>query len=191
MVSRRIPTSPLLPVIATGCLLIVSCRIYTPEVEPRPATWAQPVNSEELPNLHKVSPDLYRCARPNEGGYDAARSMGIQTLVNLRPGKTAASPAGAIPNYVNIPVHTGAPSYDQAREFFNVADDPKNQPVLLHCYHGADRTGAFTALYRINRQGWSEDEAIREMTGGGYHFHTMWKSLIEWVRNAPEFRGEG
>ncbi len=29
--------------------------------------------------------------------------------------------------------------------------------------------------------------AIREKTGGGYGFHRMWKSLIEWVRNAPEF----
>ena len=167
-------------------LLVAGC-IYTPEIDPRPAAWAQPIENERLPNLHQVSGDLYRCALPDEQGYNAAREMGVQTIVNLRPSKSSEKPAGSIPNYVNIPVHTGSPSYDQAHEFFKVVDNPENQPVLLHCYHGADRTGAFTALYRINRQGWSKDEAIREMTGGGYHFHTMWKSLIEWVREAPEF----
>lgn len=177
--------SSLLPLIMASCL--ISGCIYTPKVESRPPTWAQPIENPELSNLHQVSSGLYRCALPEQAGYEAARDLGIQTIVNLRPSKSAATPAGPVANYVNIPVQTGSPSYEQAREFFKVVDDPKNQPVLLHCYHGADRTGAFTALYRINRQSWSKDEAIREMTGGGYHFHTMWKSLIDWVREAPEF----
>ncbi|MEP4077666.1 fused DSP-PTPase phosphatase/NAD kinase-like protein [Haloferula sp.] len=183
--NRRPWTSTFL-IPAVACLLVTAC-IYTPATDPRPTSWAPPIENTDLPNLHRVSPDLYRCALPKKEGYDAAREMGIQTIVNLRPNKASQTPAGTIPNYVNIPVHTGAPSYDQAREFFRIVDDPKNQPVLLHCYHGADRTGAFTALYRINRQDWSKDEAIREMTGGGFQFHTMWKSLIEWVREAPEF----
>jgi protein tyrosine phosphatase (PTP) superfamily phosphohydrolase (DUF442 family) len=171
----------------TAISLAVSSCIQTPDITPRPTTWAQPIESQALPNLHRVSPDLYRCALPDEEGYAAARNMGIKTIVNLRPSKASQKPGGSISNYINIPVHTGSPTYDQAREFFKVIDDPKNQPVLLHCYHGADRTGAFTALYRINRQGWSKDEAIREMTGGGYQFHKMWMSLTEWVRDAPEF----
>lgn len=183
---QKLTTAQVVPLILTGCLSFAGC-IYTPAIEPRPVTWAQPAGNEKLPNLHRVSPQLYRCALPKMDGYEAARDMGIQTVVNLRPGKSAKTPAGQIPNYINIPVDTSAPTYEQARQFFKVVDVPKNQPVLLHCYHGADRTGAFTALYRINRQGWSKDEAIREMTGGGYDFHTMWKSLIDWVRNAPEF----
>lgn len=174
-------------VLSGSCLLGTSC-LYTSDVTPRPAVWAQPVGSEDLPNLHQVSEDLYRSALPDEQGYAAADDMGIKTVVNLRPGKGAEKPVGrADPAYVNIPVRTAEPTYDQAREFFKVVDDAERTPVLVHCYHGADRTGAFTALYRINRQGWSKDEAIREMTGGGYHFHRMWKSLIEWVREAPEF----
>ncbi|MEM1084526.1 MAG: tyrosine-protein phosphatase [Verrucomicrobiota bacterium] len=183
----RRPTTILIAPLVAACLLNLSCRIHTPAVEPRPSSWAPPIENKALPNLHRVSPDLYRCARPAEGGYEAARDMGIRTIVNLRPNPASKTPAGSIPNYVNIPVKTSAPTYEQAREFFEIVDRPENQPVLLHCYHGADRTGAFTALYRINRQGWSKDEAIREMTGGGYDFHTMWKSLIEWVREAPEF----
>ncbi|MFC7338025.1 tyrosine-protein phosphatase [Haloferula chungangensis] len=172
--------------IAASCLMFAGC-IYTPSIEPRPKIWAQPVENARLSNLHQVSPALYRCALPDEHGYTAANELGIKTVVNLRPGKSATKPVGSIPNYFNIPVRSSAPTYEEAREFFRIVDDPKNQPVLLHCYHGADRTGAFTALYRINRQGWSKDDAIEEMTGGGYHFHTMWKSLVEWVREAPEF----
>ena len=168
-------------------LLLTNACVHTPTVEPRPETWARPIPNARLDNLHQVSPDLYRCARPDADGYEAAREAGIKSIVNLRPNEASKSPAGEIPYYFNVPVHTGSPTYDQAREFFKIVDDPRNQPVLVHSYHGADRTGAFTALYRINRQGWSKEEAIREMTGGGYHFHTMWKALADWVREAPEF----
>ena len=44
-----------------------------------------------------------------------------------------------------------------------------------------------TALYRINRQGWSTEHAISEMTGGGYNFHSIWIDLADWVREAPKF----
>lgn len=174
-------------VAGTSCLLGAGC-IYTPEVEMRPTRWAKPIESDALPNLYRVSEDLHRSALPDELDYQAAHEMGIKTVVNLRPGGRAQSPLGREdPEYINIPVTTGRPTYEQARSFFEVVDDEERGPVLLHCYHGADRTGAFTALYRINRQGWSKEEAIREMTGGGYGFHRMWKSLIEWVNEAPEF----
>ena len=175
-------------VIAAGFCLLPSGCLYTPTVSERPASWAQPVDAEELANFHCVSPDLYRSARPNTEAYAEAHELGIRTVVNLRPGSRAAKSAGGTnPETINIPVHTGSPSYDQARRFFAIIDDPAKRPVLLHCYHGADRTGAFTALYRINRQGWSAEDAISEMTGGGFKFHSMWLSLADWVREAPEF----
>lgn len=186
----RWPRRPLpgLRLVVASLLCLGAGCVHTPRAEPRPSGWAHPVEAPALPNLHRVSEHLYRSARPREGGLETARALGIRTVVNLRPGDDGKQhPGGAGLESVRIPVNTGSPSYDAARRFFAVVDDPEKAPVLLHCYHGADRTGAFTALYRINRQGWSEDEAIREMTGGGYRFHRMWKSLIEWVREAPEF----
>lgn len=174
-------------IVTCGLTIATASCIHTPEVQPRPTTWGQVLVDPRLDNFHRVSGQLYRSALPDEDGYAAARENDIRTIINLRPSRSAREPSGAISHYHNIPVRSGAPTYDQAREFFRVVDDPANQPVLLHCYHGADRTGAFVALYRINRQGWSTEEAIREMTGGGYRFHTMWKSLADWVRNAPAF----
>ncbi|MFK7852235.1 MAG: protein tyrosine phosphatase family protein [Akkermansiaceae bacterium] len=170
-----------------GVLALFSSCIHTPDVTPRPESWAAPIREKRLPNLHKVSDSLYRCGLPGEEGYVAAEKLGIQTIINLRPNEKSKQPSGLIPNYVNIPVQTGSPSYDQVREFFRIVDTSESQPILLHCFHGADRTGAFTALYRINREGWDPEDAIQEMTGGGFHFHAIWKSLIDWVREAPEF----
>jgi protein tyrosine phosphatase len=59
--------------------------------------------------------------------------------------------------------------------------DPKRVPVLVHCQHGADRTGTMCALYRIAVQGWSKEEALREMQAGGFGFHGVWQDLVRFV----------
>ena len=49
--------------------------------------------------------------------------------------------------------------------------------VLIHCYHGADRTGLIAAMYRIIYQHWSIQDAKREMLDGPYGFHSIWKNI--------------
>ncbi len=49
--------------------------------------------------------------------------------------------------------------------------------MLVHCYHGADRTGLVVAMYRVIYQGWSLDAARSEMIDGGYGFHSMWQDI--------------
>lgn len=38
-------------------------------------------------------------------------------------------------------------------------DDSTNYPVLIHCYHGAGRAQLFSALYRIEYEGMSNEDA--------------------------------
>ena len=38
--------------------------------------------------------------------------------------------------------------------------EQNQQKVLLHCYHGSDRTGASVAMYRIIFQNWSTADAL-------------------------------
>jgi protein tyrosine/serine phosphatase len=47
-------------------------------------------------------------------------------------------------------------------------DDPRNYPVLVHCFAGVHRTGAYCAIYRMEYEGWSNAEAIAEMRRCGY-----------------------
>jgi predicted protein tyrosine phosphatase len=38
-------------------------------------------------------------------------------------------------------------------------DNPDNYPVLIHCYHGAGRAHLFSALYRIEYEDMSNEDA--------------------------------
>ena len=45
----------------------------------------------------------------------------------------------------------------------------------------ADRTGTVCAVYRVAVDGWTKEEAIREMREGGFGFHEVWKNLPRWI----------
>jgi hypothetical protein len=44
-------------------------------------------------------------------------------------------------------------------------------PIPIHCWKGSDRTGLTSALYRIIFDGWTKENAIRELEDGGFGFH--------------------
>ena len=56
--------------------------------------------------------------------------------------------------------------------FFEIMDNPANYPVLIHCYHGVGRAELYSALYRIEYEGWDNDKA-RNST----RFLTKWSSF--------------
>lgn len=150
----------------------------------RPARWAQPVNRPGLPNLHKVSDTLYRSAQPTPEGMTNLVAMGIKTVINLRKFHSDTDEIGKLnltPH--RIPINTWDLEFDQAKTFLTLVADTNNAPVLVHCLHGADRTGAMIALYRVAREGWTVEEALEEMTRGGYGYHAVWRNLPTFIRD--------
>ena len=55
------------------------------------------------------------------------------------------------------------PTQETVDKFLDIMDDSSNYPVLLHCYHGVGRAQLFSAIYRIEYEGWSNQDA-REKT---------------------------
>lgn len=55
-------------------------------------------------------------------------------------------------------------------------------PVLVHCSHGADRTGLVCALYRIHFQNWEKEEALAEMLEGGFGYHIFWQQNADFLK---------
>jgi tyrosine-protein phosphatase SIW14 len=53
-------------------------------------------------------------------------------------------------------------------EFLRLMDDESNYPVLIHCKAGLHRTGVFTAVYRMEYQGWNYREAFEELRAHGF-----------------------
>jgi protein tyrosine/serine phosphatase len=140
------------------------------------------VRIEGVPNFCKVSDGLYRSAQPTAEGMRNLEAMGIRTIVNLRSfhsddDKIAGTGLGC----ESIHAKAWYPQEKQVAQFLKIVTDNKRAPVLVHCQHGADRTGTMCAVYRIAVQGWTKEEALREMTEGGFGFHRIWGNLIEWI----------
>jgi protein tyrosine/serine phosphatase len=70
---------------------------------------------------------------------------------------------------------------EEVVRFLRIVTDPVNHPILVHCQHGADRTGTMVAAYRIFIQGWNPEEAIRELPHFG--FHPIWSHLKTFLRD--------
>lgn len=167
-------------------VLVVSAQEpgQPPAAAPRPTSWATPIDATGAPNLHRVSNSLYRSAQPSAEGMRNLERLGIKTVVNLRSFHSDRNElAGTKLAYEHLWMKAWHPEEKEVVQFLQIVLDEPRTPVLVHCQHGADRTGTLCAAYRIVVQGWSKDDAIREMTEGGYGFHAIWDNLIQWVRD--------
>jgi protein tyrosine phosphatase (PTP) superfamily phosphohydrolase (DUF442 family) len=173
----------LIAVISITALVLLNTA-YKAETSPanRPAHWAKPMQMKGVLNLHRVSDTLYRSAQPSAEGMRNLKAMGIETIVNLRSFHSDRDEIGDTGlAYEHIYMKAWHPEEEEAVRFLQIVTDPKRTPVLVHCQHGADRTGAMCALYRVGVQGWSKEEALKEMTQGGFGFHGIWDNLIQWI----------
>lgn len=146
--------------------------------------WATPIEREGLPNLHKVSEELYRGAQPTAEGMQELKKMGIKTVVNLRTFHSDRNEIGDTKlDYEHIRMTAWHPEEEDLLRFLQIVTDKARTPIFVHCKHGADRTGVMSAVYRIVIEGWTKEEAIQEMTKGGFGFHKIWKNLIRFVED--------
>jgi protein tyrosine phosphatase (PTP) superfamily phosphohydrolase (DUF442 family) len=148
----------------------------------RPEKWAQPIRMEGVPNLHKVSDNLYRSAQPTAEGMRNLKKMGVKTIVNLRSFHTDWDEIGNTGlAYEHIYMKAWHPEEEDIVRFLKIVTRPEKSPVLVHCQHGADRTGAMCVVYRIAIQGWTQEEAVKEMIEGGFGFHGVWANIAPWI----------
>ncbi len=145
--------------------------------------WAKKMDLPGLDNLHKVSDSLYRGAQPTEEGMKELKKLGIKTIVNFRSDHSDMDEIKSIEfHYEEIRMTASKPQIDDVVRFLHIVSDSNGSPVFIHCQHGSDRTGMMCAIYRIFIQDWSKEDAIEEMTEGGYGFHSIWTNLADFIR---------
>ena len=159
--------------IALVVSLVACALVFAAE---RPAEWAKRIEKLGLPNLHQVSPTLYRSAQPLADCAEAINELGIKTIVCLRLSKTdTMMPKGVKVHYVRLtPLTVSTKDIIRA---LSILTEPENAPCLVHCQHGADRTGVVCAAYRVCVQGWTKEAAVDEMRNGGFGFHRILTNL--------------
>lgn len=148
----------------------------------RNPAWATKLERAGLPNLHRITPNLYRCAQPTADGLRGAEAMGIKTVVSLRAFHSDKDEVESTKLRTRrIYFNTWHAEDEDVVRFLKIISDTNAGPFLVHCKHGADRTGTMIAIYRMAVQGWTKEEAIQEMTKGNFGYHTVWKNLIRYL----------
>jgi protein tyrosine/serine phosphatase len=159
----------------------------TSKIGPRPSTWAVQMKSTcHVPNFYKINSDLYRSAQPTAIGMEQLRQqMGIKTIINLRTFHSDADEIGST-GLLNERLHLKAWHIEDEDviKVMRILANKENGPYLIHCQHGADRTGLMCAMFRIIYQGWTKEGAIDEMVNGGYVFHHEWTNIIRYIQSA-------
>ena len=134
----------------------------------------------EAKNFYRVDERLFRSAQLD--GSDAAKlhELGIKSIVNLRHFSRGGDRRAFGDQFwlANKPLQSWEIKPAQIADVLRtIRERQKKGAVLVHCYHGADRTGLVVAMYRVIYQGWSLDAARSEMIEGGYGFHSMWQDI--------------
>ncbi len=126
-------------------------------------------------NIYKIDDNFYRSARPGKADLGYLQRLGVKTVINLEwflfwkisNEKEYIEKAGM--NYIHFPIGTlRRPKLDDLLHVLEYIADQRNQPVLVHCMNGSDRTGLVVAAYRIVVQHWSIEKAVAEMRRSQY-----------------------
>ena len=183
MISRRRAIAGLAAVLGKGAASVTPANAEASSS--RPTAWAQPIEAKGVPNLHQVDKNVFRSAQPNADGFKVlAAQYGVRTIVSLRA-FNADEPLtrGLALRLVRYRIHTWhIEREDVVGALRSLRAASEKAPVLLHCQHGADRTGLITALYRILYQGWSKHAAADEMLNGNFGYHAVWGNIPRYVR---------
>ena len=137
---------------------------------------SQTLRYRELPNLHEVNSSLYRGGQPKKGGLQILKQIGIKTIISLRDDDEQAKAEQAEARtiglgYYNVPLSSfNRPRDKTVAEVLKLIDTSENQPVFVHCERGSDRTGTIIAIYRIEHDGWTSEQAKAEAKRYGLGF---------------------
>lgn len=143
---------------------------------------AQKVNATTLDNFYQIDDALYRSGQPGEAQMQELEKRGIKSVLNLRNFHTDSEEAkGTSLKLYHVPMEAGRFTEDQVIEALRVIyNAPK--PVLVHCWHGSDRTGLTVAMYRLVFQNWSKEAAIAELKQPEFGYHQWaYYNIIQYI----------
>ena len=121
----------------------------------------------DLPNFRVVDQYVYRGGQPTDIGFERLISMGITNSVKLN-GKPSND------NYMNttwVPISLWSQlwPWGVSDKQIRIAISHIKQGTIIHCKNGWDRTGLVCAIYRVEHDGWTCDQAETEMINGKFH----------------------
>ena len=132
-------------------------------------------------NYRPLDAQLATSGQPNEDQIAAIAAEGYEVIINLAlhddPRYSLRDEAGTARalgvDYVHIPVKFDAPTTQDLHAFFEAIERHAHRRVWVHCAANM-RVTAFLGLFRVLRQGYSEERAFEPM-------HSVWKPNAVWA----------
>lgn len=152
------------------------------------ATVAKPEAKAPILNFYKVEDGLYRGGQPDVAGVLYLKSIGIKTVIDLNDDQDAVDKEAKNLGLNNInlayvPLNSFMiPKKSDADKIQAALSSKENRPVYIHCKHGQDRTGLMVGIYRVESEGWSKENAHKEMLGHGFHPALLGLETYFWSR---------
>ncbi|MGE8066872.1 tyrosine-protein phosphatase [Pseudomonas sp. NPDC089569] len=178
----------LLRLIPAMCLSLVACLNPIPVFaddsgSTRPMEWAQPVEAQY--KLFQMSPTLYRSALLDRGTVPTLEKLKVATVISFLPEPDSRWLSKPDIAQIQLPFRTShVDDADVLKALRAIQSAEARGPVLMHCKHGSDRTGLMAAMYRVVVQGWSKEDALNEMTQGGFGDSTRFKDGVRYMMRA-------
>jgi tyrosine-protein phosphatase SIW14 len=125
----------------------------------------------EPENFHRVDDKVWRSAQPEREDFLELKKLGIKEILNLREWHDDARKVGNTAMRLHkVPMDTGDLREKDLLQAVKILRDSPG-PILVHCWHGSDRTGTVVALYRMVVNGWTRERAIAEFITPAYGYH--------------------
>lgn len=131
-----------------------------------------------VPNFHRVNSAIFRGGRPEENDFYQLTQLQIKSIISLEEKfsekeRKLADQHGFV--YIWIPLHQiFTPRKEQIDEIIALLKNPVFQPVFIHCKEGKVRAGVVIAAYRIIVEGWTFEDAYKEMKKYGFKSYLFW-----------------
>lgn len=178
-------TPRLLPALSLSLLaLLATVNALADDVaSTRSPEWAQPVGNRF--NLYQMTPTLYRSALPDSNALPVLEQLRIGTVINFLPESDAPWLKASDIKQVQLTYRTNhVDDSDVLAALRAIQEAEADGPVLMHCKHGSDRTGLMAAMYRVVVQGWSKEDALNEMTQGGFGSSNGFRDGVRYMMKA-------
>lgn len=143
------------------------------------------VMKDNVRNFYKVSDGIYRSAQPDKASMELLYTAGVKTILNLRKYHSDEYEAkNTRLNLERIKIDAGKIKDEDIIEALKILGNSE-KPILIHCWHGSDRTGVVVAMYRIIYEGASKEDAIKELRDSKYGYHEfIYGNIVKYINNA-------
>ena len=146
-------------------------------------------------NFAQIAPGVYRSNHPTRERFEAYAAMGISTILNLRGRSHHAYYRFEVETCRDlglklVDVKMSARSAPSRKTLLKLVKtfETIEEPYLIHCKSGADRTGLAAAIYALAIEGRSIEEAKKALSLRFLHIKSSKTGVLDYVLHLYEKR---